>query len=118
VAARFPMVARIDERSADWEVAKSRLVAQPSPDNVLMRRVWARKRGWGAGIFTLPCQGEGRGPQGRGVGSAEPSTVTRPAPIALVGPCPKQRRSAAPMRALGYADRRVSSDRLRKLDPF
>ncbi len=27
-----------------------------------------REKGWGAGIFTLPCQGEGRGPEGRGVG--------------------------------------------------
>ena len=27
-----------------------------------------REKGWGAGIFTLPCQGEGRGPKGRGVG--------------------------------------------------
>lgn len=26
------------------------------------------EKGWGAGIFTLPCQGEGRGPRGRGVG--------------------------------------------------
>ena len=27
------------------------------------------EKGWGAGIFTLPCQGEGRGPNGRGVGT-------------------------------------------------
>ena len=26
------------------------------------------EKGWGAAIFTLPCQGEGRGPKGRGVG--------------------------------------------------
>jgi len=28
----------------------------------------ARKRGWAAAIFTLPCEGEGRGAEGRGVG--------------------------------------------------
>ena len=30
-----------------------------------------REKGWGAGIFTLPCQGEGRVPKGRGVGLLE-----------------------------------------------
>jgi hypothetical protein len=27
-----------------------------------------REKGWGAGIFTLPCEREGRGAEGRGVG--------------------------------------------------
>jgi len=60
----FPNVTRIAERSADWEVAKSGLVAQPSPEDVKWRRVPAGKRGWAAAIFTLPCQAEGRGPEG------------------------------------------------------
>jgi hypothetical protein len=35
------------------------------------------EKGWGAGIFTLPCQGEGRRPEGARAWGARQSAVAR-----------------------------------------
>jgi hypothetical protein len=37
------------------------------------------EKGWGAGIFTLPCERDGRGPKGRGGGVYGVYVVTKPA---------------------------------------
>ena len=44
------------------------------------------EKGWGAGIFTLPCQGEGRGPKGRGVGQSVELLHGQPLPLIVVSP--------------------------------